>query len=153
MDLWAEIRSNLNFLHPPPLPLQFWSNRKWLSTGPPHSTRNPLSSYSCPPFSSPSTITPRSVWRQPSPTPIIRILISSFTFYPKILVTDTQSMLPEHQRCYLLPHPLLVMTRNSNGKCCVSLVSTRKEARWSFRFFSLFTVDDEEYVQQTNKQN
>ena len=37
--------------------------------------------------------------------------------------------------------------------CCVSLVSTRKEARWSFRFFSLFTVDDEEYVQQTNKQN
>ena len=37
--------------------------------------------------------------------------------------------------------------------CCVSLVSTRKEARWSFRFFSLFTVDDEGYVQQTNKQN
>ena len=37
--------------------------------------------------------------------------------------------------------------------CCVSLVSTRKEARWSIRFFALFTVDDEEYVQQTNKQN
>ena len=37
--------------------------------------------------------------------------------------------------------------------CCVSLVSTRKEARWSFRFFSSFTVDDEGYVQQTNKQN
>ena len=37
--------------------------------------------------------------------------------------------------------------------CCVSLVSTRKQARWSIRFFSLFTVDDEGYVQQTNKQN
>ena len=37
--------------------------------------------------------------------------------------------------------------------CCVSLVSTRKEARWSIRFVSLFTVDDEGYVQQTNKQN
>ena len=37
--------------------------------------------------------------------------------------------------------------------CCVSLVSTRKEARWSIRFFSLFTVDDEGYVQQANKQN
>ena len=37
--------------------------------------------------------------------------------------------------------------------CCVSLVSTRKEARWSFRFFSLFTVDDEGYVQQANKPN
>ena len=37
--------------------------------------------------------------------------------------------------------------------CCVSLVSTRKEARWSIRFFSVFTVDDEGYVQQTNKQN
>ena len=37
--------------------------------------------------------------------------------------------------------------------CCVSLVSTRKEACWSIRFFSLFTVDDEGYVQQTNKQN
>ena len=37
--------------------------------------------------------------------------------------------------------------------CCVPLVSTRKEARLSIRFFSLFTVDDEGYVQQTNKQN
>ena len=37
--------------------------------------------------------------------------------------------------------------------CCVSLVSTRKEARWSIRFFSLFTVNQEGYVQQTNKQN
>ena len=37
--------------------------------------------------------------------------------------------------------------------CCVSLVSTRKEARWSVRFFSLLTVDHEGYVQQTNKQN
>ena len=37
--------------------------------------------------------------------------------------------------------------------CCVSLVSTRKEARWSVGFFSLFTVDDERYIQQTNKQN
>ena len=36
---------------------------------------------------------------------------------------------------------------------CVSLVPTRKEARWSIRFFSLFTVDNEGYVQQTNKQN
>ena len=41
-------------------------------------------------------------------------------------------------------------TRSSR---CVSLVSSRKEARWSIRFFSLFTVDDEGYVQQTNKQN
>ena len=32
-------------------------------------------------------------------------------------------------------------------------MSTRKEARWSIRLFSLFTVDDEGYVQQTNKQN
>ena len=38
-------------------------------------------------------------------------------------------------------------------QCCVSLVSTHKEARWSIRFFSLFTVDDEGYVQPTNKQN
>ena len=32
-------------------------------------------------------------------------------------------------------------------------MSTRKEARWSVRFFSLLTVDHEGYVQQTNKQN
>ena len=32
-------------------------------------------------------------------------------------------------------------------------MSIRKEARWSIRFFSLFTVDDEGYVQRTNKQN
>ena len=43
------------------------------------------------------------------------------------------------------------MTTHSN--CCVSLVSTRKEARWSIRFFSLFTVHHKGYVQQTNKQN
>ena len=36
---------------------------------------------------------------------------------------------------------------------CVSLVSTRKEARWSVRFFSLLTVNNEGYVQQTSKQN
>ena len=38
-------------------------------------------------------------------------------------------------------------------KCYVSLVCIRREARWSVRFFSLFTVDNEGYVHQTNKQN
>ena len=38
-------------------------------------------------------------------------------------------------------------------RCCVSLVSTRKEARWSVQFFSLLTVENEGYVHQTNKQN
>ena len=32
-------------------------------------------------------------------------------------------------------------------------MSTRKEARWSVRFFSLLAVDNEGYVQKTNKQN
>ena len=41
----------------------------------------------------------------------------------------------------------------ATGSCCVSLVSTRKEARWSAWFFSLLTVGNEGYVQQTNKQN
>ena len=57
--------------------------------------------------------------------------------------------------CYLganspsvLPHLVLVQRR-----CCVSLVSTHKEARWSVRFFSLLTFDHQGYVQQTNKQN
>ena len=36
---------------------------------------------------------------------------------------------------------------------CVSFVSSRKEAHWSVRFFSLFTVDNGGYVQQSNKQN
>ena len=49
--------------------------------------------------------------------------------------------------CQFLPLP------SPLHPCCVPLVSTRKEARWSVRFFSLFTVDDEGYVQQTNKQN
>ena len=34
----------------------------------------------------------------------------------------------------------------SCGRCCASLVSTRKEARWSVRIFSSLTVDNEEYV-------
>ena len=41
----------------------------------------------------------------------------------------------------------------SESDCCVSLVSTRKEVHWCVRFFSLLTLDNEEYVQQTNKQN
>ena len=60
---------------------------------------------------------------------------------------NTFYKLSDHEYMYKQPQQI------KHTYCCVSLVSTRKEARWSFRFFSLFTVDDEGYVQQTNKQN
>ena len=54
--------------------------------------------------------------------------------------------------CPIQPHFLRSICL-ATGSCCVSLVSTRKEARWSAWFFSLLTVGNEGYVQQTNKQN
>ena len=54
--------------------------------------------------------------------------------------------------CPIQPHFLRSICL-ATGSCCVSLVSTRKEARWSAWFFSSLTVGNEGYVQQTNKQN
>ena len=54
--------------------------------------------------------------------------------------------------CPIQPHFLRSICL-AIGSCCVSLVSTRKEASWSAWFFSLLTVGNEGYVQQTNKQN
>ena len=93
-------------------------------------------------------------WYKNTATQLYMLLtkVKTATFFPMQININYKTDLTRMQ--YVIwTFKMAVSTRSGHVDCCISLMSTRKEARWSVRSFSLLTVDNEGYVQQTSKQN